>query len=114
MNLNNLGFVVKQAQKMSEDIKKAQAELENIYVTGSAGGGMVEVTANCRNQIINIRIEPEIKETGDLEMLEDLVLAAVNQALKNSQERASEHMSHITGGFMDILPEGIKIPGIDT
>ncbi|MBN2008670.1 YbaB/EbfC family nucleoid-associated protein [candidate division KSB1 bacterium] len=112
--MNNFGFVFKQAQKLQDDIAKAQSELAEMKVTGSAGGGMVEVIANCRQQILSIKIEPAIKESGDLEMLEDLVLAATNQALQLAQQQASEHMSKLGGGLLSMLPDGIKIPGINS
>ena len=114
MNLNNFGTVFKQAQKLQGEIEKAQAELAEMRVTGSAGGGMVEVTATCQQQIVNIKIEPEIKDSDDMEMLEDLVTAAVNQALQNAKEKASEHMRNVSGGLMSMLPDGVKIPGINT
>ena len=114
MDMSNLGFVFKQAQKLQDEIKAAQAELADMHVTGSAGGGMVEVTANCRQQILKIKIEPSIKESGDVEMLEDLVLAATNQALQQAQQQASQHMSKVGGGLLSMLPNGIKIPGINS
>jgi nucleoid-associated protein EbfC len=114
MNLNNFGFVFKQAQQLQEDIEKAQDELSAMRVTGSAGGGMVEVVANCRHQIISIKIEPGVKETNDVEMLEDLIVSAVNQALQAAQKMANEHMSKIGGGLLSMLPEGMKIPGINS
>ena len=114
MNMNNFGTVFKQAQKLQGEIEKAQVELAEMRVTGSSGGGMVEVTANCQQQILNIKIEPEIKDSDDLEMLEDLVAAAVNHALQNAKEKASEHMSKVSGGLMSMLPEGMKIPGINS
>ncbi len=114
MNLNNFGTVFKQAQKLQGEIEKAQAELSEMKVTGSSGGGMVEVVATCQQQIVSIKIEPDIKDSDDHEMLEDLVIAAVNQALLNAKEKASEHMRNISGGLMSMLPEGIKIPGINS
>lgn len=109
---NKFGYVLKHAQKIQEEISKIQNELEDHRVTGTAGGGMVEVIANGRQQIINIKIEPEIISSEDIEMLEDLIIAAVNQALQKSQELANEQMSKVTGGLLKNLPEGIKIPGL--
>lgn len=112
MMKNNFGFILKNAQRMQEQISKIQEELEDLRVTGTAGGGMVDVTANGRQQIIGIKIEQEIIESEDKEMLEDLIVAAVNQAIQASQELANEQMSKVTGGLLKNLPEGFKIPGI--
>jgi DNA-binding YbaB/EbfC family protein len=104
--------ILKQAQKMQEEIGRVQAELANITVEGSAGGGMVKVTANCQNQIVEVKIEKEVINPDDKEMLEDLTAAAVNQALENAQKRAQEEMNKATGGMMGNLPGGFKIPGM--
>ncbi len=107
-----LGTLFKQAQKLQEDILKMKQELANMKVTGSAGGGMVEVVANGRQQILSVKIEKEVFESKDVEMLEDLIVAAVNQALDRSTELANEEMSKITGGVLSNIPEGLKIPGL--
>ncbi len=103
--------IMKQAQKMQQELARVQAELANITVEGSAGGGMVKVVANCQNQILEVNIEPEVVDPDDKEMLEDLIVAAVNQALENAQKRAQEEMSKVTGGLMGNMPGGFKIPG---
>lgn len=110
----NMGNLMKQAQKMQENLQKAQEELENISVDGSAGGGMVKVTANCKMEIQSIAIEEEVYKDNDKEMLEDLIVAAVNQALANAQQRANEEMQKATGGMMAglNLPGGLKFPGM--
>jgi DNA-binding YbaB/EbfC family protein len=110
--MKNLNVVLKHAQKMQEDIAKVQEQLEDLRVTGTSGGGMVEVTVNGRQQIIDINIEPEVFESHDKEMLEDLITAAVNQALANAHEEAQEQMSKVTGGILKNLPDGVKIPGL--
>ena len=104
--------ILKQAQKMQEEMNRIQAELANITVEGSAGGGMVKVTANCQNQIIQGDIEPEVIKTDEKERLEDLIAAAVNQALENAQKRSQEEMSKVTGGLLNKMPGGLKIPGL--
>lgn len=104
--------ILKQAQKMQEELGKIQAELANITVEGTAGGGMVKVIANCQNQILEVIIDPEVINPNDKEMLEDLTAAAVNQALENSQKRAQEEMSKVTGGMLGNLPGGFKFPGL--
>ena len=104
--------ILKQAQKMQEELNRVQENLVNITVEGSSGGGMVTVTANCQNQILEIKIEPEVIDPEEKEMLEDLVAAAVNQALENAQKRSQEEMSKVTGGLFGNLPGGFKIPGM--
>jgi DNA-binding YbaB/EbfC family protein len=110
----NMANLMKQAQKMQENMQKAQDELENIIVDGSAGGGMVKVTANCKMEILSISIEEEVYKEDDKEMLEDLIVASVNQALTNAQQRANEEMQKVTGGMMGglNLPGGLKFPGM--
>lgn len=112
--MKNLGFgaILKQAQKLQEDISRIKQELSTMKVTGSAGGGMVEVTANGRQQILNIKIDRDGINPDDIEMLEDLIVAAVNQALERSSELANEEMSKVTGGILSNMPDGLKIPGI--
>lgn len=107
-----IGFLVKQAQKMQEEISRIKQELVNMKVTGSAGGGMVIATANGRQQIIDIKIDSELIRSDDTEMLEELVIAAVNQALDRSQELANEQMNKATGGILSNLPDSLKIPGL--
>jgi len=109
---DTLGFALKHAQKIQEQMTQVQEKLEYMQVTGTAGGGMVEVIANGRQQIINIKIEPELIEIKDKEMLEDLIVAAVNQAIQKSQEIANEQISKVSGGLLKNLPEGLKIPGL--
>jgi len=111
--MKNLGIstLLKQAQKIQEDIAKIKQELAGMKVTGSSGGGMVEVTANGRQQILDIKIDNELFNSYDIEMIEDLIVAAVNQALERSQELANEQMSKATGGILSNIPEGLKIPG---
>lgn len=107
-----VGALFKQAQKLQEDISKVKQELVNMKVIGSAGGGMVVATANGRQQILSIKIEKEVYDSNDVEMLEDLIVAAVNQALDRSTELANEQMSKVTGGLLSNMPEGLKIPGL--
>ena len=110
----NMANLMKQAQKMQENLQKAQEDLENITVEGSSGGGMVKVTANCKMEILSISIEEEVYKENDKEMLEDLIIASVNQALTNAQAKANEEMQKATGGMMSglNLPGGLKFPGM--
>ncbi|KAA3612510.1 MAG: YbaB/EbfC family nucleoid-associated protein [Calditrichaeota bacterium] len=111
MNMNNL---LKQAQKMQADMAKAQDELANITVQGSSGGGMVTVEANCKLEILSIKIEKEVVDPEDKEMLEDLIAAAVNQTIQTAQQKAQEEMQKITGGMLGgmNLPGNLNIPGM--
>jgi len=102
--VKNLGNMMKQAQKLQSKMLEMQEELGNRTVTATVGGGMVEVVANGRQEIASIRIDPEVVTPEDVEMLQDLVLAAVNEALNRSREMVSEEMAKLTGGF--------KIPGL--
>jgi len=91
--------IMKQAQKMQAQMAKVQEDLAGEKVEGSAGGGMVTVTANGQGDVVAVRIDPEVMKGDDVEMLEDLVLAAVNEALRRSKELAAERMGRITGGL---------------
>nr|WP_218113398.1 YbaB/EbfC family nucleoid-associated protein [Atribacter laminatus] len=95
---------MKEAQKMQAKMAKMQEELKTKQVEASSGGGMVKVTSNGQQEILEIIIEPSLLEENDIEMLQDLVLAAVNEALNRSREMAQEEMAKITGG--------LNIPGL--
>jgi DNA-binding YbaB/EbfC family protein len=100
MNKAGMAGLLKQAQKMKKEMERVQEEMANIRVEGSAGGGMVTVTANAALELLEIKIDPEVVDPKDTEMLEDLVLAAVNQALETARNRAQEEMAKVTGGLM--------------
>ena len=102
--MKGMGNMMKQAQKLQSKMLKMQEELAGRTVEASAGGGMVKVVANGRQQIVSIAIEPEVLDPEDVEMLQDLVLAAVNDALTKSQEMVSSEMGKLTGG--------LNIPGL--
>ena len=102
--MKGMGNMVKQAQKLQARMMKLQEELATQTVTASSGGGMVQVVANGRQQIVSIAIEKEVVDPDDVEMLQDLILAAVNEALKKSQEMVSGEMGKLTGGM--------QIPGL--
>ncbi|MCD6320454.1 MAG: YbaB/EbfC family nucleoid-associated protein [Candidatus Desulfofervidaceae bacterium] len=101
MDINQL---MKQAKKMQAKMAEMQAELAKKTVESSVGGGMVKVVANGRQEVISIKIDPEVVNPEDVEMLEDLILSAVNDALRRAQEMVSEEMKKLTGG--------LKIPGL--
>ena len=96
MNLNKL---MKQAQKMQEQMARTQAELEKKTVEVSAGGGKVKVTANGAGDVIAIKIDKEVVDPNDVEFLEDLVLDAVKQAVEQGKALAQSEMTKLTGGF---------------
>jgi hypothetical protein len=102
-----LGNLMQQAQKMQENMKRAQEELANIEVTGSAGGGMVSVTMNGRHEARRVRIDKALLG-DDVEMLEDLIVAATNDAVNKVGEAAAARMAQVTGGMN--LPPGFKMP----
>jgi len=102
--IKGLGDLMKQAQKMKERMAELQEELSNRTIEATAGGGMVKVVANGKQEILSIKIEPEVVKSGDVEMLEDLIIAGVNEAIRRVQEMAKEEMSKLTGG--------INIPGL--
>jgi len=102
--MKGMGNMMKQAQQMQAKMVKMQEELSNKTVEATAGGGMIKVVANGKQQIVSIDIEKEVVDPDDIEMLQDLVLAAINDALAKSQEMVSGEMSKITGGM--------NIPGL--
>ena len=99
--------MIKKAQEMQSQMEKAQAELNSIEIEGQAGGGMVAVTVNGHKELVALNIDPEILNE-DKEMIEDMILAAVNQGLQNAGKVAEKKMNSITGGMMG----KIKIPGM--
>ena len=102
----NLAGLMQQAQKMQEEMQRAQEELANLQVTGQAGGGMVQVTMNGKHAVTQVRIDPSL--TDDVEMLEDLVTAAVNDAVNRVADSVQERMAGMTQGMQ--LPPGFKLP----
>ena len=102
--MKNLGNMMKQAQKLQSKMLEMQEELGNRTVKVQVGGGMVEVVANGRQEILALKIDPEVVNPEDTDMLQDLVLAAVNDALNRSREMVSDEMAKLTGGM--------KIPGL--
>jgi DNA-binding YbaB/EbfC family protein len=101
--------LLRQFQKLQGEMKKIQEEIAKEEVTGSSGGGMVEVTINGKFEVVDIRIEKKLLKGDDAQMLEDLILAAVNNAMSKVQELIKERLGQITGGLQ--LP-GMGIPGL--
>lgn len=102
-----LGNLMKQAQQMQENLQKAQEEIANLEVTGSAGGGMVTVVMTGRHDVKRVTIDPTLMEE-DKEMIEDLLAAAVNDAVRAVEKTTKEKMASVTGGME--LPPGMKLP----
>jgi len=98
----DLGNLLQTAQKMQEELGRVQGELAKKIVEGSAGGGMVVARANGRQQLVSISFEKEIVDPDETEMLQDLVVAAVNQALSKAADMAQQEMGKITGGMLNI------------
>ena len=97
--MKGMGSMMKQAQKLQSQMLKMQEEMGSKTVEATAGGGMVRVVANGKQQILSIQIEPEVVNPEDVEMLQDLITAAVNDALLKSQQMVSTEMSKLTGGL---------------
>ena len=95
----NMGNIMKQAQAMQAQMAKVQEQVATKTVTGTAGGGSVTVTATGALQLVGIVIDPEVVKSGDVEMVQDLVLAASNDALKKAREMMAEEMKAVTGGM---------------
>jgi nucleoid-associated protein EbfC len=97
--VQNFNTIMKQAKKMQERMGQLQKELETKTVEADAGGGMVRVVVNGKYEIVSLKIEKEVVNPEDIEMLQDLVVAAVNEGIRKSQEMASSEMGKITGGL---------------
>ncbi len=102
--MNNMNQMMKQVKKMQEQMMKAQEALETKTVEGTAGGGVVSVTVNGHKKVLNVVIKPEAVDPDDVEMLQDLVLTAINDALAQVDDLANKDMGKFTGGM--------KIPGL--
>jgi len=103
-NKKMFGDIMKQAQAIQERMAKLQEEAAKKEVEASAGGGMVTVKMNGRQELLSVKIDPEVVKSGDIEMLQDLLVAAMNEGLRKSQELISEEMKGMTGG--------LNIPGL--
>ena len=95
----NQAAMMKQAQKMQQELLRMQEEQENKTYTAKAGGGMVSATVNGKHEVVNLEIKPEAVDPDDVEMLQDLVIAAVNEAMRTADADAANNMSRLTGGL---------------
>ncbi|MCK9225218.1 MAG: YbaB/EbfC family nucleoid-associated protein [Candidatus Muirbacterium halophilum] len=100
----DMGKLMKQAQKMQKDMAKAQEELKTKVVEGTSGGGMIKISMNGDYEIIEVKIEKDVVDPDDVEMLQDLVAAALNDAVNKVKDTSNSEMSKLTGGM--------KIPGL--
>lgn len=105
----NVNKMMQQVQKMQQEMQQAQEELARETVTASAGGGAVKATMTGGLELVSLEIDPEVLDPEDVEMLQDMVLAAVNESLNSAQELASKRLGGITGGLGDL---GLNIPGM--
>ena len=96
---NQMQQLMKQAQKMQEQIAKAQEELEEAELEGSAGGGMVKASVNGKHELLELTINPEAVDPDDVEMLQDMVIGAVNEAMRAADTDSANNMSRLTGGL---------------
>ena len=99
MSSNMLNELMRQAQQMQERMKQVQEEAEKKVIDASSGGGMVAVKVNGRQEILSIQIEPEIVDAEDIEMLQDLIAAAVNEGIRKSKEMLQDELKKLTGGL---------------
>lgn len=102
----NMQQIMRQAQKMQKKMEEAQEEAGNQVVEAASGGGMVTVKVNGRQELLEISIEKDVVNPDDIEMLQDLIVAAVNEGMKKSQQMMQEKLQSITGGL------GLNIPGM--
>jgi nucleoid-associated protein EbfC len=106
--MKNLGQMLKQAQAMQARMAELQSQLEQVEMTGGAGGGMVSVTVNGKGEARQVKIDPSLVDPEDTEVLEDLIVAAFNDAKAKVEAHVAQEMSKLTGGLN--LPAGMKLP----
>lgn len=105
--MKGFGSLIKQAQKVQEEMARIQGELSQKKVEATSGGGMVTVVVNGQQELVSIKIDPEIVNSDDKEMLEDLVLTAVNEGMRKAKDLVKEEISKVTGGMN--LPPGLGL-----
>lgn len=101
----DFGYLMKHAEKMQRDMHRVREDLKERIVEGSAGGGMVRVLVNGHQEIVAVKIDPEVVDPQDVSMLEDMITAAANQAMKKSQDLAQQEIAKVAGGF---IPPGMQ------
>lgn len=106
--MKNLGALMKQAQAMQAKMAELQDKLASMEVTGASGGGMVHATVSGKGEVRRIKIDPSLLDPGEVEVLEDLIVAALNDARSKAETSAAEQMRELAGGLE--LPPGLKLP----
>lgn len=106
--MKNLGQMMKQAQKLQEQMGALQEQLATVELTGAAGGGLVQVTINGKGDLRRVKIDPSVVDPAEVEVLEDLILAACNDAKAKLEAHVAEKMAELTGGLK--LPPGMSFP----
>jgi hypothetical protein len=106
--MKNIGQIMKQAQQMQTKMAELQEQLAGLEVSGSAGGGMVQVTMTGKGELRGVKIDPSLANPDDVEVLEDLIMAAANDAKSKVEARVQEEMQKLTGGLQ--LPPGMQLP----
>ena len=106
--MKNIGQIMKQAQEMQTKMAELQEQLAGLEVSGSAGGGMVQVTMSGKGELRGVKIDPSLANPDDIEVLEDLIMAAANDAKTKVEARVQEEMQKLTGGLQ--LPPGMQLP----
>ena len=106
--MKNLGQMMKQAQEMQSKMSEMQDKLSELEVTGSSGGGLVEITMSGKHQVKSLKIDESIVDKDNIEVLEDLAVAAINDARAKVDNAVNEKMAELTGGLQ--LPPGLKLP----
>ena len=95
----NQAAMMKQAQKMQQEMLRMQEEMENKTYTATAGGGMVSASVNGKHEVVDLKINPEAVDPDDVEMLQDMVIAAVNEAMRSADQESQQNMARLTGGL---------------
>ena len=106
--MNNFNDLMKKAQEMQKKMQEIQDSLSNLEVEGTSGGGIVKIVMNCKNEVKKIDIDPSIIKNDEKEVMEDLIIAALNDAKSKAEEKSQEEMKKLTGGLG--LPPGMKMP----
>ena len=106
--MNNFKDMMKKAQEMQKKVQEMQVSLSNLEVEGTSGGGMVKIIMNCKNEVKKIDIDPSIIKNDEKEVMEDLIVAALNDAKSKAEEKSQDEMKKLTGGIG--LPPGMKMP----
>ena len=106
--MNNFSDMMKKAQEMQKKMQEIQDSLSDLEVEGTSGGGIVKIIMNCKNEVKKIDIDPSIIKNDEKEVMEDLIIAALNDAKSKAEEKSQEEMKKLTGGLG--LPPGMKMP----